>query len=218
MTKKQTKFTCGPRPSLPSVIEGTDSDIFPKILEFYTWGVNNPKIIDVTCGHRIFWRKIQGKYNVIFSDIRPEVNPNYVMDVLSPIPEILERGPFDVVVFDPPHLDYSPTSMFFDKYGSISDSELTKMLETVNRYFTKLTKDRGLVIAKIFDDRRKGIVIERHTQLAQSMVDFDLIDIIIKWSKRQKKAQENWRGGQKNPVRSIPQHSYFLIFRKKGSE
>lgn len=207
-----------PRFRLPSVVEGTDSDVFPKILRFYTWGMETPKILDVTCGHRIFWKKISGLYDVTFSDVRSEVNPDYVMDVLSPTPEVLEKGPFDVIVFDPPHLDYSPTSMFFDKYGSLSDTELARILESVNGIFLKLVKDGGLVIAKIFDDRRKGVIVERHSQLARAMVNFNLIDVIIKWSRRQKKNQENRRGGQKNPVRSIPQHSYFLVFQKKGGD
>jgi len=200
------------RPRLTSVMVGEDRKIFKKILYFYV--KKGSKIVDLTCGRRIFWQDISlSDFSIVFCDLRKEVTPHIVCDLLHPPfkPHI-----FDALVFDPPHLDLSKTSMFYKKYGSLSESQLTYILNHVNSPFTYLLKKGGIVIAKIFDDRRRGVVRERHVELANSLKNFYFIDIIIKWSREQKKAQENWRGGLKNPKRSIPQHSYFLIFKKKG--
>lgn len=201
------------KPRLTSVMAGEDRRLFKKILYFYI--KKGTKIIDVTCGHRIFWQDVNlANFSVLFCDIRREVKPTVVCDLLSPP---FKPNIFDALIFDPPHLDLSETSMFYWKYGSLSESDMTKMLQKVIEPFTYILKPNGILIAKIFDDRRHGTVRERHTELANSLKEnFEFIDIIVKWSRRQKKAQENWRGGQKNPRRSIPQHSYFLIFRKKN--
>jgi len=202
---------------LTSVMEGIDADIFAQILRFYLEG--GARVLDATCGTRIFWRKIQtGEYEVTFNDVREELNPDSNWDITDE--SLIFPYKFDAIIFDPPHLDYSKSSMFYKKYGSTRNlgkvKTLSEMFEKVPKIFSQLLTDNGLVIAKLFDDRKSGNLRMRHVEFYIKMMEyFDLVDFIVKSSRKQKKAQKNWRGGRKRQTHSLVIHSYYMIFRKK---
>jgi len=200
-----------------SVMQETDANVFAQIAKVYLQ--DGWRVLDATCGQRIFWRNIDEKrYKVTFNDLRYEITADFHVDILE-YPEFPWRK-YNAIVFDPPHLDYSDTSMFYRKYGSTrrlgQSKHLIDLLDRVPNKFASLLVEEGLVIAKLFDDRKNGRIIAHHSTFIKSMqFYFELIDLIIKSSIPQKEAQKGWQGGRKPSNHSIPAHSYYMIFRKR---
>jgi hypothetical protein len=197
-----------------SVMQDTDANVFAQIAKVYLqegW-----QILDATCGQRIFWRNIdERRFKVTFNDLRPEVEADTHYDILD-----YPQHQFDAIVFDPPHLDYSDTSMFYRKYGSTRRlgraTRLDQLLTLMPAKLAQLLTEEGIVIAKLFDDRKNDQIQPYHSFFINEMLlRFDLIDLIIKSSIRQKEAQKGWHGGRKPSNHSIPAHSYYMIFQKR---
>jgi hypothetical protein len=67
------------------------------------------KILDATCGYRGIWFNKKQK-DTIFIDIRPEVNPDIVMDCTKTT--FIDKE-FDLIVFDPPHEGHKKTARVY---------------------------------------------------------------------------------------------------------
>jgi hypothetical protein len=61
----------------------------------------------------------------VFIDRRPEVAPDLVADSRA-LP--LAAGMFDLLVFDPPHLNFGARSVFAQKYGHYSTREILQLV------------------------------------------------------------------------------------------
>lgn len=82
-----------------SVIDGSDADVIPIILEIHAPKTENLKILDVTYNTGKMWRKLN------YQPIKLDIDQTLAVDLYGDF----KRLPFidnslDVIVFDPPHL------------------------------------------------------------------------------------------------------------------
>ena len=103
------------------------------------------KILDATCGSRAFWFDKHQK-DTTFIDIRPEVNPDIVMDCTK---TTFEDRSFDLIVFDPPHCSIpNGKGIFSEKYGNFSAQQIRDLIKNAFKEFHRILKDEGFVIFK----------------------------------------------------------------------
>jgi hypothetical protein len=200
-----------------SVQNLNDAYLFLEILARFV--PDGATILDAMCGKRIFWRHIpENKYRVIYNDLRLEILASAHFDFL----DYPEEEKVDCIIFDPPHIAFTKTSLFYGKYGSTTElgkaKSLGELLDLAPAKFLQLLKPSGIVIAKVFDDRKSGELVPAHAKMLKNMQkNFILEDLIIKSSIQQKEAQKNWNSGRKPRKNSIPAHSYFMVFKKRDT-
>lgn len=112
------------------------------------------RILDLTAGNRACWFDRQDG-RAIFVDKRPEVAPTYVADS-SALPAEIE-GPFDLVVFDPPHKNNGEHFGMARSYGRSTSDEITTLLRGAAREAWRLTHDKSLMAFKWNTHNRKLI-------------------------------------------------------------
>lgn len=83
------------------------------------------KILDLSAGNRAIWFNKKHP-DAMYLDKRPEVDPDLVCDTRSIPLDASER--FDLVVFDPPHMNCGPNSNMSKCYGYHTTAEI---LETI---------------------------------------------------------------------------------------
>ena len=83
------------------------------------------KVLDLTAGRRAMWFDKQWR-GAVFVDVRLEVVPDVVASSAA-LPIGVEAG-FDLVVFDPPHRHFQPTSFFAAKYGTFTRAEIHDLI------------------------------------------------------------------------------------------
>ena len=110
------------------------------------------KILDLTAGYRACWFDRNDK-RATFVDIRPEVAPDFVANSCDLPAEI--QGPFDLVVFDPPHKNNGAQFGMARSYGRFSSPEITELLSGAAREAWRLTHDKSLMAFKWNDHNRK---------------------------------------------------------------
>ena len=117
-------------------------------------------ILDVCCGSRMFWFDKNNK-NVIFVDIRSE---NHVLcdnrklsidpDIIADFRELpFDDDQFDLVVFDPPHLEkLGVDSWMAKKYGVLFPTWENDIRDGFSECFRVLKKS-GILIFKWNEDQ-----------------------------------------------------------------
>ena len=146
---------------LPSIIKGTNKEVFKKILLYYK--PPPARVLDCTCGYQHFWddlwsivntKTLWGEegYEVIFSDIRPL---GHIVADYNYLP--FRPSLFDVIVYDPPWTDMHKGVNGYknwlkgDRFGDLSKP----ISEDDIRLFAKqayiLLKSNGIVVFKIQD-------------------------------------------------------------------
>jgi ubiquinone/menaquinone biosynthesis C-methylase UbiE len=121
------------------------------------------KVLDTCCGSRMFWFNKTHK-NVLYADIRNEnhllcdgrkieINPDIIIDFRKmPFPD----QTFNLVVFDPPHLDnLGENSWMFKKYGKLNKKSWEKDLKNGFMESWRVLKKNGTLIFKWNEDRIK---------------------------------------------------------------
>ena len=123
----------------------------------------NKFILDACCGGRMFWID-KNQPNTIFQDIRetekgciPQqknfcVKPDIIGDFRKMV--FLDKS-FKLIVFDPPHLKLSETSLLRTKYGSLSE----KWRDDFKKGFEecwRCLEDYGVLIFKWNDGKIKS--------------------------------------------------------------
>lgn len=110
------------------------------------------KILDLTAGNRACWFNRQDE-RAIFIDKRPEVSPTIVADSCALPAEI--EGPFDLVVFDPPHKPNGEHFGMARSYGRSTSEEITALLQGAAREAWRLTHDKSTMAFKWNNHHRK---------------------------------------------------------------
>lgn len=118
--------------------------------------MNNKKILDACCGGRMFWFD-KNNPNVLFQDIRKgeyvlcdgrtfAVKPDIIADFRNmPYPD----KSFNLVVFDPPHLDNSNDNSFMaQKYGTLRRVEWKNDIKKGFDECMRVLKPNGILIFK----------------------------------------------------------------------
>lgn len=99
----------------------------------------------MSAGNRAIW--IQKSLDfVTFLDKRPETNPTFICDTRN-IPEEVGKG-FDLVVFDPPHLNFGKNSNMSKSYGHHTTEEIKDMIAGTAREAFRVGKDHALMAFK----------------------------------------------------------------------
>jgi hypothetical protein len=110
------------------------------------------RILDLTAGNRACWVD-RNDPRAIFIDKRAEVLPSVVADACALPAEIV--GPFDIVVFDPPHKNNGPRSGMTRSYGHSTADEITALLKGAAKEAHRVAGERALMAFKWNDHTRK---------------------------------------------------------------
>lgn len=191
------------------------------------------RILDCTAGFRRMWAKIaytalkdasiqrtideRSGYQVTFLDVRQECKPDIVEDFYE-LSKFVEKGVYEVLVFDPPWAPTGSGDWAKKKYGSRKGTQQTggsvyfspeiynveesfnpKWFDGLNDEFYEVLKYKGLMIMKIGDIKKCFL----HIEAANRFHSFELLDIIVcPW-------HHPVGAGRRN-------HYYWMIFRKRG--
>lgn len=103
------------------------------------------KILDLSAGRRAVWFNKRHPL-ATYLDKRPEVEPDIVCDTRS-IPEVAGSG-FDLVVFDPPHMNCGPNSNMSKVYGYHTTAEILDTIKGTGSEAHRVTKENALMALK----------------------------------------------------------------------
>jgi len=103
------------------------------------------KILDLSAGNRAVWFN-KNHPLAVYLDKRAEVNPTFVCDTRR-IPEEVGSG-FDMVVFDPPHMNCGPNSNMSKSYGYHTTAEILSTIEGSGKEAHRVTKPDALMALK----------------------------------------------------------------------
>lgn len=106
------------------------------------------RILDLTAGNRGVWFN-KNHPDALYIDIRPEVKPDVVMDARQ-LPSIVHLGGeyFDLVVLDPPHLNFGANSNMSKSYGHHTTPEILELVEKLSAQAAHVSKPSALMALK----------------------------------------------------------------------
>lgn len=104
------------------------------------------KILDLTAGNRAVWFNKKHP-DALYVDIRPEVGPDVVVDIRKDLREWVGIG-YDLVVFDPPHMNCGPNSNFSKTYGYHTTPEILDLLLKASVEAYSVTRPGALMALK----------------------------------------------------------------------
>lgn len=103
------------------------------------------KILDLSAGKRAIWFNKEHPL-ATYLDKRAEVNPTIVCDTNN-IPESAGSG-YDLIVWDPPHMNCGPNSNMSRVYGYHTTAEILELLEKTGMEAHRVCKDNALMALK----------------------------------------------------------------------
>lgn len=103
------------------------------------------RILDLTAGKRAIWFD-KNHPDTVYLDKRPEVNPDLVADSRA-LPKVIGRD-FDLVVFDPPHVNFGKNGHMSQRYGHHTTAEILELIEQAAREAHRVTKPDALMALK----------------------------------------------------------------------
>ena len=110
------------------------------------------KILDLSAGRRGIW--FDKEYpDTTYVDIRPEVSPTIVADARSLPPEVGDG--FDLIVFDPPHVNFGMNANMSRDYGHHSTAEIRDILSGSAREAYRVSVPDALMALKWNDHDQK---------------------------------------------------------------
>jgi hypothetical protein len=109
------------------------------------------KILDLSAGNRAVWFDKQYR-DATFVDIRPEVQPTIVADSRA-LPK--EFTDYDLVVFDPPHVNFSQNAEMSKTYGWHTTAEIRALVELSAAEAHRVTRPDALMAFKWNDHDQK---------------------------------------------------------------
>lgn len=103
------------------------------------------KILDLSAGNRAIWFNKEHPF-ATYLDKRPEVKPTIVCNTNS-IPESAGSG-FDLIVWDPPHMNCGPNSNMSKVYGYHTTAEILDTLKNTGAEAWRVAADKCLMALK----------------------------------------------------------------------
>lgn len=103
------------------------------------------KILDLSAGKRAIWFN-KNHPLACYLDKRAEVNPTIVCDTRN-IPKSAGSG-YDLVLWDPPHMNCGPKSNMSKRYGYHTTVEILDTLEKTSIEAHRVTKTKALMALK----------------------------------------------------------------------
>lgn len=110
------------------------------------------KILDLSAGNRAVW--FDKKYrDAVYVDIRPEVQPDFVADSRQ-LPQEVGTN-YDLVVFDPPHVNFSAGAELSKRYGHHTTEQIRQLIHETAREAHRITRQDALMALKWNDHDQK---------------------------------------------------------------
>ena len=103
------------------------------------------KILDMSCGNRAIWFDKHHPF-VSYIDIRESVKPDRVMD--STDMREFGDGIFDLIVFDPPHMNCGRNSGLSRSYGHHTTAQILNIIEGSGKEAHRVSKFNALMALK----------------------------------------------------------------------
>ena len=192
--------------------------VFPRILDLYV--ARGSVVADVTYGKGVFWRNVpEGHYELLATDIRDGVD-------CRDLP--YDDGEVDCVVLDPPYM-HSPGgtahtghTAFEEHYRNNGSRNRTgrkyhdavlDLYYEAGREAHRVLRERGVFIVKCQDEVCSNRQRFTHVEIMTEYTDMGFVaeDLFV--------VVRNNRPGVSRMVRQVharKNHSYFLVFWKKG--
>jgi hypothetical protein len=103
------------------------------------------KILDMSAGNRAVWFD-KNYRDAVYVDLRPEVNPTIVADTRA-LPMAVGTD-FDLVVFDPPHVNFGANAEMSKTYGHHSTEDIRSIIQGSAREAHRVSKIDALMAFK----------------------------------------------------------------------
>lgn len=103
------------------------------------------KILDLSAGRRAVWFDKKNPL-ATFLDRRAEVNPDIICDTTN-IPESVGDN-YDLIVFDPPHMNCGPNSDMSKRYGYHTTAEILRTIEGTSKEAYRVSRPGALMALK----------------------------------------------------------------------
>lgn len=103
------------------------------------------KILDLSAGNRMIWHNRKHPL-ATYVDIRPEVKPDFVCDTRNLPPEV--GSGFDLIVFDPPHMNLGKKSRMAKSYGHHTTAEILDTVKKTSVEAHRVSKPGALMALK----------------------------------------------------------------------
>lgn len=103
------------------------------------------KILDLSAGARNIWFD-KSHRDAVYVDRRSEVNPTVVADSRA-LPDEVGTA-FDLVVFDPPHVNFGANGNMAKRYGHHTTAEIRDIISGTAKEAHRVTKDSALMAFK----------------------------------------------------------------------
>lgn len=202
-----------------SAYQAPNEDVFPKILDLYV--PDGSVVADITYGKGVFWKNVEhGKYQLLPTDITNGVD-------CRALP--YKDGEIDCVVFDPPYMhspggtayaSHKPYESYYRNNGT-GNRTRSKYHEAVLELYVdggreayRVLRDRGVLIVKCQDEICSNRQRFTHVEIMREYEDLGFVaeDLFV--------VMRNNRPGVSRMARQVharKNHSYFLVFWKRGS-
>jgi hypothetical protein len=201
------------KPILLTSLTGSNSDLFPKILEFYV--PEGSIIADVTFNKGTFWRDVDtSKYDLRATDITPSDTDPLGTDFRHlPYPD----HSIDALVLDPPYM-HTGSSVHAGLQKSYNNASTAALDHTgIIRLYAGgiieaarvLKKKTGIIIIKCQDEIESKKQYWSHIEISQllTLFGFDVKDLfVLQRTNPPMQRQEKQFHARKS-------HSYFLVAR-----
>lgn len=102
------------------------------------------RILDLSAGNRAIWFNKEHPF-ATYIDKRAEVNPDIVCDT-NKLPEL--GAEFDLICWDPPHMNCGPKSNMSKTYGYHTTAEILNTIELTGLEAHRVSKTNGLMALK----------------------------------------------------------------------
>jgi hypothetical protein len=106
------------------------------------------KILDATAGSRAVWFDKNYRDTTYLDLVDRRYHGNELGDCRH---TRFENGEFDIVVFDPPHMNVGPTSSMAQSYGHFTTHEIRELVRDAFAEFHRILRADGLVAFKWAD-------------------------------------------------------------------
>lgn len=103
------------------------------------------KILDLTAGNRAVWFN-KSHPLAVYLDKRSEVNPTVVCDTRN-IPDSVGND-FDLVCYDPPHVNCGPNSFMSKRYGHHTTADILDSIQKTAVEAHRVTRPDALMALK----------------------------------------------------------------------
>lgn len=110
------------------------------------------KILDMSSGNRAIWFNKRHPL-ATYIDIRESVEPDFVAD--STDLAIMQDNTFDLIVFDPPHVNFGKNAKMSERYGHHTTEQIRSIIKGSGKEAHRVAKPNAFMAFKWNDHDQK---------------------------------------------------------------